>query len=230
MIYKYDDIAKMIDHSLLKPFLTDEEIVKGCELADRYHVASVCVRPGDVRLACGILKKSSVIVGTVIGFPHGSTTTVAKMEETKDSIENGAMELDVVLHFGKLKSGKFDYVKEELKLITSYSHHRNVKIKVIFENCYLTDDEKIKACELCNEIGVDWVKTSTGYGTGGAEDHDLILMRKHARPEIQVKAAGGIRTLERAIEVKELGCTRIGATATAEILDKLKNIETNKNP
>jgi len=230
MIYKYDDIAKMIDHSLLKPFLTDEEIVKGCELADRYHVASVCVRPGDVRLACEILKKSSVIVGTVIGFPHGSTTTVAKMEETKDSIENGAMELDVVLHFGKLKSGKFDYVKEELKLITSYSHHRNVKIKVIFENCYLTDDEKIKACELCNEIGVDWVKTSTGYGTGGAEDHDLILMRKHARPEIQVKAAGGIRTLERAIEVKELGCTRIGATATAEILDKLKNIETNKNP
>jgi len=230
MIYKYDDIAKMIDHSLLKPFLTDEEIVKGCELADRYHVASVCVRPGDVRLACGIFKKSSVIVGTVIGFPHGSTTTVAKMEETKDSIENGAMELDVVLHFGKLKSGKFDYVKEELKLITSYSHHRNVKIKVIFENCYLTDDEKIKACELCNEIGVDWVKTSTGYGTGGAEDHDLILMRKHARPEIQVKAAGGIRTLERAIEVKELGCTRIGATATAEILDKLKNIETNKNP
>jgi deoxyribose-phosphate aldolase len=221
MIYKYDDIAKMIDHSLLKPFLTDEEIVKGCELADRYHVASVCVRPGDVSLACKILKKSSVIVGTVIGFPHGSTTTVAKMEETKDAIENGAMELDVVLHFGKLKSGKFDYVKEELKLITSYSHHRNVKIKVIFENCYLTDDEKIKACELCNEIGVDWVKTSTGYGTGGAEDHDLILMRKHTRPEIRLKAAGGIRTLERAIEVKELGCTRIGATATADILDKL---------
>jgi deoxyribose-phosphate aldolase len=221
MIYKYDDIAKMIDHSLLKPFLTDEEIVKGCELADRYHVASVCVRPGDVSLACKILKKSSVIVGTVIGFPHGSTTTVAKMEETKDAIENGAMELDVVLHFGKLKSGKSDYVKEELKLITSYSHHRNVKIKVIFENCYLTDDEKIKACELCNEIGVDWVKTSTGYGTGGAEDHDLILMRKHTRPEIRLKAAGGIRTLERAIEVKELGCTRIGATATADILDKL---------
>ncbi|MBN2524247.1 MAG: deoxyribose-phosphate aldolase [Bacteroidales bacterium] len=221
MIYKYDDIAKMIDHSLLKPFLTDEEIVKGCELADRYHVASVCVRPGDVSLACKILKKSSVIVGTVIGFPHGSTTTVAKMEETKDAIENGAMELDVVLHFGKLKSGKYDYVKEELKLITSYSHHRNVKIKVIFENCYLTDDEKIKACVLCNEIGVDWVKTSTGYGTGGAEDHDLILMRKYTRPEIRLKAAGGIRTLERAIEVKELGCTRIGATATADILDKL---------
>ncbi len=221
MIYKYDDIAKMIDHSLLKPFLTDEEIVKGCELADRYHVASVCVRPGDVSLACKILKKSSVIVGTVIGFPHGSTTTVAKMEETKDAIENGARELDVVLNIGKLKSGNYDYVKEELKLITSYSHHRKVKIKVIFENCYLTDDEKIKACELCNEIGVDWVKTSTGYGTGGAEDHDLILMRKHTRPEIQLKAAGGIRTLERAKEVKELGCTRIGATATADILDKL---------
>ena len=209
----------MIDHSLLKPFLTDKEIEDGCKLADKYKVASVCVRPADVPLANSILKDSEVIVSTVIGFPHGSTTTVAKMEETKDAIENGAKELDVVLHIGKLKSGEYDYVQDELKLITSYSHHRDVKVKVIFENCYLTDDEKIKACEICNEVGVDWVKTSTGYGTGGAEDKDLILMRKYAKPEIQVKAAGGVRTLERAIEVKELGCTRVGATATVAILE-----------
>ncbi len=219
MKYQYNEIAKMIDHSLLQPFLTDEEIVKGCKLADQYQVASVCVRPADVPLAYSILKDSEVIVSTVIGFPHGSNTTITKMEETKDAIENGAKELDVVLHIGKLKSGEYEYVKNELKLITNYSHHRNVKIKVIFENCYLTDEEKIRACEICNEVGVDWVKTSTGYGTGGAEDKDLILMRKHAKPEIQVKAAGGVRTLERAIEVKELGCTRVGATATVAILD-----------
>lgn len=219
MKYNYEEIAKMIDHSLLKPFLTDKEIEAGCKLADRYRVASVCVRPSDVPLAYKILKGSEVIVSTVIGFPHGSNTTVTKMEETKDAIENGAKELDVVLHIGKLKSGDYEYVRNELKLITSYSHHRDVNIKVIFENCYLTDNEKIKACEICNEVGVDWVKTSTGYGTGGAEDKDLILMRKYAKPEIQVKAAGGVRTLERAIEVKELGCTRIGATATEKILE-----------
>lgn len=221
MKYKYTEIAKMIDHSLLKPYLTDEEIVEGCELAKQYKVASVCVRPGDVTLACSVLKDSDIIVSTVIGFPHGSTSTVAKMEETKDAIDNGAKELDVVVHIGKLKSGNLEYVKSELKLITSYSHHREVKIKVIFENCYLSDEEKIKACEICNEVGVDWVKTSTGYGTGGAEDHDLKLMRKHSKPEIQIKAAGGVRTLERAIEVKELGCTRIGATATVAILENL---------
>jgi deoxyribose-phosphate aldolase len=143
------------------------------------------------------------------------------MEETKEAIENGAKELDVVLHIGRLKSGKYDYVRDELKLITDYAHHRGVKIKVIFENCYLTDEEKVMACEICNEVGTDWIKTSTGYGTGGAENADLLLMRKHARPDIQLKAAGGIRTLERAIEVKELGCTRIGATATADILAKI---------
>ncbi len=222
MNYSYEEIAGMIDHSLLQPFLTDDEIVKGCELADQYAVASVCVRPGDVQLACHVLKNSKVIVSTVIGFPHGSTTTATKMEEAKEAVEKGAKELDVVLHIGKLKSGEYKYVEDELKRIIDYSHDRKVKVKVIFENCYLSDEEKIKACELCNTAGADWVKTSTGYGTGGAENDDLILMRKHANPEIRVKAAGGIRTLERAIEVKELGCTRIGATATVAILESLK--------
>jgi deoxyribose-phosphate aldolase len=223
MNYSYTEIAEMIDHSLLKPNLTDEEIIEGCKIADKYQVASVCVRPSDIKIAKELLKDSKVKVTTVIGFPHGSTTTFAKLEEAREAIRNGAVELDMVMHFGKLKSGKFDYVKSDIEAITQLAHSKNVKIKVIFENCFLNKDEIIKACEICNEVGVDWVKTSTGYGTGGAEDKDIVLMRKHCNPQIQVKAAGGIRTLERAIEVKKLGCTRFGATATVEILEKLKN-------
>jgi deoxyribose-phosphate aldolase len=220
MKFSYNEIAGMIDHSLLKPNLTDDEIIEGCKIAEKYKVASVCVRPSDVKLAKELLKNSKVLVSTVIGFPHGSTTTKAKLEEAKEAIENGAVELDMVMHFGKLKSGKFDYVKTDIDTITKYAHSRNVKIKIIFENCYLTNDEIIKACEICNEVGIDWVKTSTGYGTGG--DKDIKLMREFSNPQIQVKAAGGIRTLERAIEVKLLGCTRFGATATIAILESLK--------
>jgi deoxyribose-phosphate aldolase len=222
MKYTYDQIAGMIDHSLLKPDFTDNDIIEGCKIAEKYKVASVCVRPADVSLAKELLKNSKVLVSTVIGFPHGSTTTNTKLAETKEAIENGAVELDMVLHIGKLKSGQFDYVKNDIETITTYAHSKKVKVKVIFENCFLTEAEIIKACEICNEVGVDWVKTSTGYGTGGAESKDIIVMRKYCKPEIQVKAAGGIRTLEKAIEVKELGCTRFGATATAAILEGLK--------
>ncbi len=221
-MFSYSEIAKMIDHSLLKPFLTDAEIIEGCELAHRYHVASVCVRPSDVKLAAEVLKESDVLVTTVIGFPHGTTTTHTKLEEAKEAIANGAVELDVVINIGKLKSGQLEYVKNDLETVTLYAHSVDVKIKVIFENCYLSDDEIIKACEICNEVGVDWVKTSTGFGTSGATDKDLKLMRKYSKPEIQIKAAGGVRTLERAIEVKKLGCSRFGATATAGILELLK--------
>jgi deoxyribose-phosphate aldolase len=221
MKYSYEEIAGMIDHSLLKPTLTDREIIEGCKIAEKYRVASVCVRPCDVKLARDTLGNSSVLVTTVIGFPHGTTTMATKMLETTEAIENGVKELDIVMNIGKMKSGEHSYIKAELSVITSFAHARDVKVKVIFENCYLTDEEKIKACEICNEVGVDWVKTSTGYGTGGAEDSDLILMRKHCKPEIQVKAAGGIRTLERAIKVRDLGCTRFGATATVAILDAI---------
>jgi deoxyribose-phosphate aldolase len=223
MKYTYEEIAGMIDHSLLKPTLTDKEVMEGCKLAADYKVASVCVRPCDVKRAKEILESSGVRVTTVIGFPHGTTTMATKMLETTEAIENGVMELDVVINIGKVKSGEYSYIRAELSVITSFAHAKNVKIKVIFENCYLTDDEKVMLCEICNEIGVDWVKTSTGYGTGGAEVEDIKLMRKHCKPEIQVKAAGGIRSLERALEVKKLGCTRIGATATADILEALKN-------
>lgn len=222
MKYTYEEIAGMIDHSLLKPTITDKEFIEGCKIAKEYKVASVCVRPCDVKEAKEILEGSDVLVTTVIGFPHGTTTMATKMLETTEAIENGANELDIVINIGKMKSGEYTYIKAELSVITSFAHAKDVKVKVIFENCYLSDEEKIKACEICNEVGVDWVKTSTGFGTGGADDADLILMRKHCKPEIQVKAAGGIRTLERAIKVKELGCTRIGATATVDILEAFR--------
>ncbi len=218
----YEEIAAMIDHSLLKPTLTDAEIEEGCRIADRYKVASVCVRPSDVKLAKQVLKDSKVIVTTVIGFPHGTTTTLTKVIEAREAIENGAAELDMVINIGKLKSKEYDYVKQDIKAVTEAAHRKNVLIKVIFENCYLTEEEIIQACKLCNEVGVDFVKTSTGYGTGGAEDKDIRIMRKYADPHIQIKAAGGIRTLERAIEVKELGCTRFGCTATVGIMERLK--------
>lgn len=218
----YQDMAAMIDHSLLKPDLTDREVEEGCRTAHEYGVATVCVRPSDVRRAAGVLARSPVRVTTVVGFPHGSTTTAAKVFEAEEAIRNGARELDVVLNIGKLKSRDYDYVKADLAAVTAAAHAKGVIVKAIFENCYLGDEEKVAACRISSEVGVDFVKTSTGFGTGGAEDRDLRLMREHTPPAIRLKAAGGIRTLERAIEVRKLGCTRIGATATVGILERLK--------
>lgn len=218
----YDEIARMIDHSLLNPALTDQDIVEGCEIAKEYKVCSVCCRPSDVKLVRKNLEGSSVLTTTVIGFPHGTTTTHTKLCEAEEAMRNGAVELDVVLNIGKLRSGDYDYVKKELQTITELVHESGAIIKVIFENCYLATEQKIAACKICNEIDADFVKTSTGYGTSGATDEDLKLMRKYCKPEIKLKAAGGIRTLERAIEIKKLGCSRFGATATVGILERLK--------
>jgi deoxyribose-phosphate aldolase len=217
----YAAIAKMIDHSLLNPTLTDEEIIAGCELANRYHVASVCVRPADVILAKSLLKDSDVLVTTVIGFPHGTTTTATKVAEAREAIVNGCKELDVVLHIGKLRSGDLQYVEKDLEAVITVAHDSNVKVKVIFENTYLTKEQIIAATLISNTLNADWVKTSTGYAGGGATDEDLRIMRQYALPHIQVKAAGGVRTLKRALEVRELGCTRFGATATKAILDEI---------
>ncbi len=218
----YQEIAGMIDHSLLKPTLTDSEITEGCGIAKQYKVASVCVRPSDVKLAANILAGSNVLVTTVIGFPHGTTTTLTKVAEAEEAINNGAVELDMVLNIGKLKSKNFEYVEKDITAVADLAHQKNALVKVIFENCYLSEEEIIAACKICNKVGVDFVKTSTGYGSGGAEDKDIKIMRKYSDPKIQIKAAGGIRTLERAIEIKELGCTRFGCTATVGILERLK--------
>jgi len=217
----HKQIAGMIDHSLLNPTLTDEELEAGCLLARRLKVVSVCVKPYFVSRAVGLLYGSGVRVGTTIGFPHGGHTTAAKRQEARDACENGAVELDMVVNIGMVLSEDWEYVEDDIKAVLEVAREHSAILKVIFENCYLEDRHKIKLCQICSELGVDFVKTSTGYGSGGATDEDIVLMRKHCPPSVQVKAAGGIRSLERALRVRALGCTRIGATATEKILAEL---------
>ena len=214
------DIAKMIDHSLLQPKLTDTELAEGCMLARQFGVASVCIKPYAVRLAGSLLSGSGVAVGTVIGFPHGGHTTSTKMFEVEQALRDRATELDMVVNIGKVLSGEWAFVKNDIKAVVDLAKSSNALVKVIFENSMIGDEQKIRLCEICSDIGADFVKTSTGYGDGGATDHDLILMRKHAAPTVQVKAAGGVRTLDRLLEVRALGVTRVGATATKAILDE----------
>jgi deoxyribose-phosphate aldolase len=218
----YEQLAKVIDHSLLKPELTEEDVIAGCKLADRYHTATVCVKPCHVKLAAEVLKDSDVIVSTVVGFPHGSNLTEVKVLEAEKAMDDGALELDMVLNIGQLRSGKIDYVRADVKAVCDTAHARGVKVKVIFENAYLTDEEKVAACKLCEEAGADWVKTSTGFAPGGATLEDLRLMRANVSEKVQVKAAGGVRTLPAILEVIDAGVTRCGATATAKILDDFK--------
>ena len=218
----YEQLAKVIDHSLLKPELTEEDVVAGCELAHRYHTATVCVKPCHVKLAAEVLKDSDVLVSTVVGFPHGSNLTEVKVLEAEKAMDDGALELDMVLNIGQLRSGKIDEVQADVKAVCDAAHARGVKVKVIFENAYLTDEDKIAACKLCDQAGADWIKTSTGFAPGGATLEDLRLMRANVSERVQVKAAGGVRTLPAILEVIDLGVTRCGATATATILDDFK--------
>lgn len=213
-------LAKRLDQSLLKPFMTEDEIREGCELGVKLNVASLCIRPSDVPLAASILKGSSVHLCTVIGFPHGTTTTQTKCAEAAEAIAGGCVELDMVVNIGAVKSGNWDLVKQDIGAVVELAHGKGAKVKVIFENCFLEDAEKIRLCEICSELKVDWVKTSTGFGGEGATDADLVLMRKHSAPEVQVKAAGGVRDLNRALRVIELGCTRIGCTVADKILQE----------
>ncbi|WP_165227186.1 deoxyribose-phosphate aldolase [Aquisphaera insulae] len=218
----YDLIARRIDHSLLGPTLTDAELAAGCELAAKYGVASVCIKPYAVGLASRILKGTNVAVGTTIGFPHGGHATAVKVFEAERAMDDGATELDMVINIGQAIGGAWDAVGRDIEAVTRAAHAREAIVKVIFENCYLTDVQKVRLCQICGEVGADYVKTSTGYGTGGATDADLILMRKSSPPHVKLKAAGGVRTLDQAIGVVELGCDRFGASRTAEILDELK--------
>ena len=212
------DIAKTIDHSLLRPELDDAFVEAGCELAARYDVASVCVRPADVRRAVAILAGTDVKVGTTIGFPHGNHETEVKMMEAVHALRSGATELDMVLQIGALKSGRDQDVHDDIKVITEIAHAAGAIVKVIFENAYLTDEEKIRACRITEAAGGDFVKTSTGFAPSGATHDDLRLMRANTSPHVAVKAAGGVRTLDALIDVMNLGVTRIGATATETII------------
>jgi deoxyribose-phosphate aldolase len=216
------EIAKMFDHSLLQPTLTDSDMEKGCAVAREYNVASVCIKPCAVAKAAAWLKGSTVAVGTVVGFPHGGNATQIKVAEAEQAMHDGAVELDMVVNIGKVLSGDWNYVTDDIAAVVNAAHRRNAKVKVIFENCFLQDEHKEELCRICGEVRVDWVKTSTGYGDGGATDHDLALMRRCSPLRVQVKAAGGVRTFERVLAVRALGVTRIGATATKAILDECK--------
>ncbi len=219
-----EEIASMIDHSLLQPKLTDEELFAGCQLAKDWQVASVCIKPYAVRLAASILARTSTAVGTTVGFPHGGHTTATKMFEAEQAIRDGATELDMVVNIGKVLSDQWSSVTSDIRAVVEVAHASQAIVKVIFENSMLDDAHKIKLCEICSQVNADFVKTATGYGEGGATNHDLMLMRKHTAPHIGVKAAGGIRTLERLLEVRQLGITRIGATATVAILKEAKTM------
>src|SRR5512140_3589344 len=212
------DIAKTSDDSLLRPELDDQFVEDGCRLAAEYDVASVCVRPADVRRARAILDGTDVAVGTVIGFPPGNHLTATKVFEARQALADGATELDMVIQIGALKSGRDADVQSDIAAVVEVAHAAGAIVKVIFENAYLTDDEKIRACRLSEAAGADFVKTSTGFAHSGATHDDLRLMRASTSPHIQVKAAGGVRTLDALLAVMELGVTRIGATATEAII------------
>jgi deoxyribose-phosphate aldolase len=218
----YERLAKTIDHSLLRPELTLTDVREGCELAARYDVASVCVRPADVSFAAELLAESSVAVGTVIGFPHGSHATATKVFEAERALADGAIELDMVINIGWLRSGEDSRVGEDISAVVKAAGEKTI-VKVILENAYLNEDEKIRGYRLAEAAGANYVKTSTGFAPGGATIEDLKLMRATVSPEVKIKAAGGVRTLDALLEVMAIGVDRIGATQTAPILDDYRS-------
>lgn len=247
MKYSYEELAKMIDHSLLHPTMTDQDLDEGCRLAARYGVASVCIKPYAVRRAAELLQGSGVLVGAVIGFPHGNSCTESKRYETELACRDGAQEIDMVINVGKALSGDWSYVEQDIRAVCSEAHRHSAKVKVIFENDYLTqggaglsaDEFKRRLCELSERAGADWVKTSSGYGFvkqpdgsynyKGATEHDLALMRASVSAAVQVKAAGGVRDLDGLIRVRDLGASRCGATATAAMLEDYRRREAAEN-
>jgi deoxyribose-phosphate aldolase len=236
MKYSYAELAKMIDHSLLHPMMTDRELEDGCAIAAKYQVASVCIKPYYVKRAAELLKGTGVAVGAVVGFPHGNSTTESKRYETELACKDGATEIDMVINIGKALSGDWGYVEKDVRAVCGEAHKRGAIVKVIFENDFIASDEtKVKLCEICERAGADFVKTSTGYGfvkqaSGGynykgATEHDLKLMRASCSAKVQVKAAGGVRDLDGLIRVRELGATRCGASATVAMLDEYRRRE-----
>jgi deoxyribose-phosphate aldolase len=220
--FTYADVSKMIDHSLLNPTIAEAELESGCQLALDYDTASVCIVPYYLKRCADILSGSNVKASTTIGFPHGCHATAIKVAEARQALADGGQELDVVINISAALSGDWEYVRRDIAAVVEVTHNAGQRVKVIFENCFLTDEQKIRLCSICAELEADWVKTSTGYGSGGATDADLILMRKHAPLTVQVKAAGGIRDLDALLRVRALGVSRCGATRTAGMLDEAR--------
>ena len=221
-MYSYADIAGMIDHSLVNPTLTVTDLEEGCRIARAYDVASACVMPYFLARCVEVLHGSAVKAGTTIGFPHGSHTTAIKVAEAERALREGGDELDMVANISRVLSGDWDNVRADIGAVVEVAHAAGRMVKVIFENAYLNDAQKIRLCEICGEVNADWVKTSTGYAPTGVTDHDLRLMRRHSPAHVQVKAAGGVRTLDRLLEVRALGVSRVGATRTVEMLEEAR--------
>ena len=213
-------IAKMLDHSTLQPWLTEEDIRKGCEIALRYKTATVCARPGDMKLVSKLLEGSGVLPCTVIGFPHGAHLTSVKVFEAEQALADGCKELDMVINIGRMKSGDYDYVEQDIRAVADAAHKGGAILKVIIETCYLTDEEKTMACQLSEKAGADFVKTSTGYGSHGATPEDVALMRAAVSDKVKVKAAGGMRTLDAILAVRAAGASRCGVSATEAIMQE----------
>jgi len=222
MAYAYADVAKMIDHALLSPTLTEDDLEAGCRLAAAYDVASVCIMPYYLKRCAALLAGTTVQPSTTIGFPHGGHATATKVFEAERALADGGTELDMVVNISQVLSGRWDFVRDDIRAVTEATHAAGRKVKVIFENSHLKDAHKIRLCEICGELGADWVKTSTGFGGGGATLEDLALMRKHAPPHVQVKAAGGVRDLDMLLAVRDLGVSRCGSSRTAEILGEAR--------
>jgi deoxyribose-phosphate aldolase len=216
------ELAKMFDHSLLQPTLTDADLDRGLALAAEYDVASVCIKPYAVRRAAKLLAGTTVAASTTIGFPHGGHLTAVKVYESELALADGATELDMVVNVGKVLSGEWNAVADDVAAVVRVAHAAGAKVKVIFENAYLKDEHKKELCRVCGEVRADWVKTSTGYAETGATVEDLKLMRAHSPAWVQVKAAGGVRTYEKLLEVRAIGVSRVGATATKTILDEAR--------
>lgn len=212
------DIANLMDHSNLQPQLTINDTIDCVNMAKKYNCISVCVRPSDIEIVRPLLEDTDIIITTVIGFPHGTCTTETKVFEINDAIAKGAEEIDVVMNIGRFKSGDYEYVVKDLLACVEATHAHGLKIKVILENAYLSDGEKIIACRICEKVGADFTKTATGYAKSGATINDLILMRKYTKPEMQVKAAGGVRTIDDCLAVMATGAVRIGTRSTESIL------------
>ncbi|MDZ7618610.1 MAG: deoxyribose-phosphate aldolase [Patescibacteria group bacterium] len=223
MDYTYGDIAKMIDHSLLNPTLTVAELEAGIQLALDYDVASVCILPYYLARCAERLRGSTVQASTTIGFPHGGHATATKLAEARQALADGCQELDMVVNISKVLSGDWDYVAADVRAVIELAHAAGQKVKVIFENCYLQDEHKLRLCRICSDLNADWVKTSTGYGTGGATIEDLKLMIDNTAAHVQVKAAGGVRDLDGLLEIRDLGVTRVGASRTREMLDDCRH-------
>jgi deoxyribose-phosphate aldolase len=218
--YTLEQVAKTIDHSILKPDFTYADVAAGAELALKYNTASYCIRPMDVAAAAKALAGSTVNVCTVIGFPHGSATSATKIFETQDAIANGAIEIDMVITVSALLSGDFEYVEQDIRGVVEAAHSHGASVKVIFETAFLNDEQIIKACELTERAGADYVKTSTGFASEGATTHNVALMKKTVGNRLKVKSSGGVRTLDQLIDYMDLGVTRSGCSATAQVLEE----------